>query len=112
MNVHRSLLSPSNPTVSHVSAYSRHIGRVGALAVALGIGVMVANTPGVAAADTTNPGAAPPGGTSGTDSNTESSNTGTPGAGTTSVGTTSTGTGTAVGSSAATSNLIRQPAPR
>src|SRR5688572_10252523 len=33
------------------SGYARHIGRVGALAVALGIGAAVASTPGVAWAD-------------------------------------------------------------
>ena len=38
-------------STTHVSAYSRHIGRVGALAAALGIGLMVATSPGVASAD-------------------------------------------------------------
>ena len=38
---------------THVNGYGRHIGRVGALAVALGIGVAVASTPGVAWADDT-----------------------------------------------------------
>jgi hypothetical protein len=42
----------STPT-SHVSTYSRYVGRVGALAAALGIGVMVVTSPGVAAADAT-----------------------------------------------------------
>ena len=42
----------STPT-SHVSTYSRHVGRVGALAAALGIGAMVITSPGLAAADTT-----------------------------------------------------------
>ncbi len=42
----------STPT-SHVSTYSRYIGRVGALAAALGIGVMVISLPGLAVADTT-----------------------------------------------------------
>ena len=37
------------------SRYGRHIGRVGALAVALGIGAAVASTPGVAWADDTPP---------------------------------------------------------
>src|SRR6476646_218388 len=37
---------------SHISSYSRYIGRVGALAAALGIGVMVFAPPGVATADT------------------------------------------------------------
>jgi hypothetical protein len=40
-------------SISHVSTYSRYIGRVGALAAALGIGVMVVASPGLAAADTT-----------------------------------------------------------
>ena len=40
----------STPT-SHVSTYGHYIGRVGALAAALGIGVMVVTSPGVASAD-------------------------------------------------------------
>ena len=36
---------------THVNRYGCHIGRVGALAVALGVGVAVASTPGVAWAD-------------------------------------------------------------
>lgn len=48
------------------TAYARHVGRVGALAVALGVGVAVATTPGVAFADDTakltdgNPSVQPP----------------------------------------------------
>ena len=37
--------------------YARHIGRVGALAVTLGVGAAIANTPGIAYADS--PGASP-----------------------------------------------------
>src|SRR5436190_19100408 len=33
--------------------YARHIGRVGALAVTLGVGAAIANTPGMAFAETT-----------------------------------------------------------
>src|SRR6201999_1373410 len=33
--------------------YARHIGRVGALAVTLGVGAAMASTPGIAYADTT-----------------------------------------------------------
>ena len=40
-----------NTPTSHVSIYGRYIGRVGALAAALGIGVMVVTAPGVATAD-------------------------------------------------------------
>ena len=40
-----------NTSTSHVSIYGRYIGRVGALAAALGIGVMVVTAPGVAIAD-------------------------------------------------------------
>jgi hypothetical protein len=36
---------------SHVSTYGRYVGRVGALAATLGIGVFVITTPGVASAD-------------------------------------------------------------
>jgi VCBS repeat-containing protein len=39
-------------STSHVNTYSRYIGRVGALAATLGIGVMVATSPGLASADT------------------------------------------------------------
>ena len=39
--------------------YARHIGRVGALAVTLGVGAAIANAPGVAYAET--PGASPGG---------------------------------------------------
>src|ERR1700754_1002646 len=48
--------------------YAKHVGRVGALVVALGIGAAVATTPGVAWADgeTDNPPAADGGGTPGT----------------------------------------------
>ena len=99
MTTNRSLLDRNDPTRSHIVTYGRHIGRVGALAAALGIGLMVATSPGVASADSTNPDStSPSGGTSGADSNTQASNTGT-----TDAGTTSTETGTAVGSSAATS---------
>ena len=99
MTTNRSLLDRNDPTRSHIVTYGRHIGRVGALAAALGIGLMVATSPGVASADSTSPDStSPSGGTSGADSNTQSSNTGT-----TDAGTTSTETGTAVGSSAATS---------
>ena len=35
-----------------VMGYARHIGRVGALAVTLGVGAAIANTPGIAYADT------------------------------------------------------------
>ena len=52
--------------------YARHIGRVGALAVTLGVGAAIANTPGIAYADS--PGASPSGDTS---SKTESSSTST-----------------------------------
>lgn len=38
---------------SYASTYGRYIGRVGALAAALGIGVVVATSPGLAAADAT-----------------------------------------------------------
>ena len=75
-------------SATRVSAYSRHIGRVGALAAALGIGLMVATSPGVASADSTSTATSPEGGT---DKTTESSNTSTAGPGTTGVG-----TGTAV----------------
>ena len=51
MTVNRSPVNLSNSTTSYVSTYSRHIGRVGALAAALGIGLMVATSPGVASAD-------------------------------------------------------------
>ena len=40
--------------------YAKYVGRVGALAVALGIGAAVASTPGVAWADETDSGAPPP----------------------------------------------------
>ena len=40
-----------NTPTSHVSIYGRYIGRVGALAAALGIGMMVVTAPGVATAD-------------------------------------------------------------
>lgn len=43
-------MSPRNSSTSH---YSRYIGRVGALATALGIGVLVVTSPGVALADDT-----------------------------------------------------------
>ena len=77
-------------STTRVSAYSRHIGRVGALAAALGIGLMVATSPGIASADSTSTAPSTEGGT---DKTTESSSTGTAGAGT---GATGTGTGTAV----------------
>ena len=57
--------------------YARHIGRVGALAVALGIGAAIASTPGIAYAGPS--GASPSGETS---SETESSSTSTTSAGT------------------------------
>lgn len=40
-----------NTPTSHVSIYGRYVGRVGALAAALGIGVIVATAPGIATAD-------------------------------------------------------------
>jgi hypothetical protein len=79
----------STPT-SHVSTYSRYIGRVGALAAALGIGMAVVTSPGLASADTTDS----------SSPSTEDANAGTTSTGTASSGTTSTGTtGTSVGSS-------------
>jgi hypothetical protein len=43
---------------------ARHIGRVGALAVALGVGIALANTPGVAFAEGTDSGTSPSPGSS------------------------------------------------
>jgi hypothetical protein len=76
---------------SPASTYSRHVGRIGALAAALGIGLFVATSPGVASAETT-----------GTDSGDGSSNTGTTSAGTTSSGTDTASTTSATGSSSTT----------
>lgn len=42
----------STPTL-HTSSYGRYVGRVGALAAALGIGMVVATSPGAATAETT-----------------------------------------------------------
>ena len=47
---HSYTLESSKPA-AHISTYGRYIGRVGALAAALGIGVMVVTAPGVATAD-------------------------------------------------------------
>lgn len=47
--------SPMLPKPTPASGYSRYVGRVGALAVALGIGAAMASVPGVAAADATGP---------------------------------------------------------
>ena len=77
-------------STTRASVYSRHIGRVGALAAALGIGLMVATSPGIASADSTSTATSPEGGT---DKTTESSNTG---AADTGAGSTGVGTGTAV----------------
>ena len=79
---------------SHVSStYGRYIGRVGALATALGIGVMVVTSPGLASADpsdssSTSTDASP----AGAGSSTESTDTGTA----------STGATTSEGSSTST----------
>src|SRR3954466_12808248 len=72
---------------STASTYGRHVGRIGALAAALGIGLFVATPPGIASAETT-----------GTDSGDGSSNTGTTSAGTTSSGTDTASTTSATGS--------------
>src|SRR4051794_36403397 len=50
-----------------VMGYAKHIGRIGALAVALGIGTAVAGTPGVAWADT--PGSSSDSSSTGSDDN-------------------------------------------
>ena len=59
--------------------YARHVGRVGALAVALGVGVAVASTPGIAYAD--------PAGDSSSDSSASGAASGTSSSGTSSSGT-------------------------
>jgi hypothetical protein len=81
-----------NTQTSQVSRHARYIGRVGALAAALGIGLMVGTTPGVASADSTAAGATSPGGA--TDTNGGSS-TGT------GAGTSDTGVGASTGASTA-----------
>src|SRR4051794_35121978 len=65
---------PFSPSLRPNSAlrYAGHIGRVGALAIALGVGFAVASTPGVAHADETTkssqtPNSTPPGSTDPTD---------------------------------------------
>jgi hypothetical protein len=40
-------------TMNSSSTYGRYVGRVGAMAAALGIGVMIVTFPGVASADST-----------------------------------------------------------
>ena len=76
---------------THVNRYGRHIGRVGALAVALGIGVAVASTPGVAWADDT--GSASSGDTTGTAGATGTSGTSESEGTSTTPGTTTGATG-------------------
>ena len=61
--------------------YARHIGRVGALAVALGVGAAVVFSPGIASADT------PDGGPTGKDSTAATDTTSTDPSGTTPTGT-------------------------
>ena len=58
--------------------YARHIGRVGALAVTLGVGVAIATTPGISYA-----------GPSGSSTSSDSSSSGTSSSGTSSSGTSS-----------------------
>ena len=72
MTASHSSVDNMNKATQHASAYSRHIGRVGALAAALGIGLLVATSPGVASADTTSPdSSSSSGGTTGADSTTD-----------------------------------------
>jgi hypothetical protein len=80
-------LNNTSCAISRASTYGRYVGRVGALAAALGIGLMVATSPGIASADSTSTATSTEGGA---DTTTES-NTGETG-----TGTTGTGTGTAV----------------
>ncbi len=89
---------------SYVSTYGRYIGRVGAMAAALGIGVLVATTPGVANADSTSTSGASAGG--GTDSNGGSSTTSTTDTDTAKVGTTdgASAAGSTVGTSSSSVN--------
>jgi YVTN family beta-propeller protein len=75
--------------------YGRYVGRVGGLAVALGVGVAVATTPGIAWADDTGSPASSDTSTGSSDSTTSSS--GTEGTPTGSTATTTTNTSTTAG---------------
>ena len=50
-NLHLSTVRPLPSTTRTGEAYGRFIGRIGALAVALGVGAAIASCPGIAAAD-------------------------------------------------------------
>jgi hypothetical protein len=89
-------LSVDNPgrALTRAGAYGRYVGRVGALAAALGIGLMVATSPGIASADSTSTATSNEGGTdTNTESNAAETGTDTIGGGTNTTEQSGTGSG-------------------
>jgi hypothetical protein len=89
--------------------YAKHIGRVGALAVTLGVGVAIVTTPGIAFADTTGSSTSDGASSSTGASDGASSSTGTSSTGTSSTGVSSTGTGTGTAGNQAPSSGPASP---